>query len=93
MKEKKSTSNIFSCFVKGLDLPVSAISGESSVELIGNKRVIVENAKRIIEYENNIIRLDTDKFNVVINGTQLTFNSYSDKIVVIDGNIKNVCLE
>lgn len=80
-------------FFKGIDLPDTAISDAASIEIIGDMRVVVEQTKGILEYENERIRINIGKYIAVITGCNLTLSSYSDNIIVIDGKIKNICLE
>ncbi len=90
---KLSTLRRLKNFIKDSDLPVTVLSGGSNIEIIGNGRVIVENANRILEYQNECVRLCADKFIVVVKGLSLTLCSFDDNVIVIDGNIKNICLE
>ena len=79
--------------IKDRDIPDTFIPGCSSIEIIGDKRVVVENVKRVIEYQNERVRLDTDKFCVVIHGECFTLKSFSDRVIVVDGRVNNVSLE
>ena len=67
--------------------------GTASIELVGNKRVIVEEATGILEYEADRVRVNTKGYIVVIDGRELTLDSYCGGIIVVDGKISGVCLE
>lgn len=76
-------------FIKGKHFSEAA----GSIEMIGNSRVVVETTKKILEYNNDKVRLDLGKYIVAIAGTDLTMNSFSDSIIIVDGIIKALSLE
>lgn len=80
-------------FIKGINFSETDFSNTSSIEIIGEKRVVVERAQNILEYGNERVRLNLGKYTVAISGTGLTMSSYSDNVMIIDGTIKNVSLE
>lgn len=93
MKEKNNKTGKLISLVRRFDVPATAIGGCSNIEVIGNKRVIVENAVRILTYEDTTVCLEAKDRTVVINGASLTLNSFSDNIMIVDGTISNVSLE
>ena len=93
IKNKSKKQSPVGAFIKGIEVVNPAVDGCSSVELVGNKRVIIEDATGISEYEADRVRINTKVHTVVIDGTGLTLDSYSGGIIVIDGKINGVCLE
>ena len=53
----------------------------------------VKSEERIIEYENERVRLNTGEKTVLIEGNLLTLDSYSDNVIVVRGTIKNISFE
>ncbi len=88
MKGKVKRISSVGAFIKGVELTDSG-----SIELLGSRRVIVEDALGIIEYEDNIVRIHTRGKTVVINGSGLSLDSYSGGIIIVDGKIRGVSLE
>lgn len=78
-------------FIKGKDTCDTTEKG--NIEIIGNNKVIIEHAERIIEYENERVRLNTGEKTVLIEGNSLTLDSYSDNVIVVRGTIKNISFE
>ena len=93
MKSKEKKQSPVGAFIKGIEAVNPSVNGCSSVELVGNKRVIVEEATGILEYEAERVRINTKAHTVVIDGAGLTLESYSGGIIVFDGKIRGVCLE
>ena len=69
------------------------ISDAQSIEIIGDKKIIIEHAENILEYENERVRVNTGKKTVVVIGEKLTLDSYSENIIMINGNITSVSFE
>lgn len=93
MKDENKKMGKFRNFIKCFDIPAVVTGGCGSIELIGDKRVIVENAVRILTYDYETVRLEAENRTVVIKGASLTLNSFSDNIMIVDGTISNVSLE
>ena len=65
----------------------------SRMVLLGNKEFIVENYKGIVEYDNNIIRLNTLSGIISIEGKGLVINEINDDDVSVEGIIKLIGIE
>ncbi len=76
-------------FVKGED----NVSNSPSIEIIGNKRVVIEQMKSILEYENDSVRVTAGGITVSVSGKKLTLNNYTDGVIVIDGIIKKISFD
>ena len=77
-------------FIKGRNF--SDMSHDSSIEIIGKKRIIIEQTENIKEYENDKVRVVSAKITVVVTGKDLSIDSYCDGITIIDGFIENISL-
>lgn len=65
----------------------------ANIEIIGNSKVIIGGVKSIIEYEDYIVRTDTENFIVSVQGNGLSMNSYKDNVIIVCGRIKGVMLD
>lgn len=63
------------------------------IEIVGDSKVIIENVKSILEYENESVRVDIETHTVNVKGNALTLNNYTDNVMVISGIIQGVLLE
>lgn len=93
MKNSNSKNGRIKSFIRGVSISDIAISDLSNIEIIGDRRVIVEETKNILEYESERVRLNAGKFTIAICGYDLILSNFTDNIIVIDGKIKNICLE
>jgi len=75
------------------DLPKEISLDYSRMVLLGNKEFIVENYKGIVEYDNNIIRLNTLSGIISIEGKGLVINEINDDDVSVEGIIKLIGIE
>ena len=75
------------------DLPKEISLDYSRMVLLGNKEFVIENYKGIVEYDNNIIRLNTLSGIISIEGNGLVINEISDDDVSVEGEIKLIGIE
>lgn len=72
---------------RALELPVGSLSAAARIELSGNRRAVVEGCRGIVEYENEVIRLNTDSGIVRFMGRELTMSCLTEDNAVIEGTI------
>ena len=63
------------------------------ITIIGFKKIMVENYKGILEYENFFVRLNTTIGVLNINGFNLSLNEMTDEDLIITGNIESIDFE
>ena len=76
-----------------LDMPLDMINGCSRMTVIGNESILLENYKGIVEYEENIIRIEADevqkiatKINKIVKAKKLDV-----PILAVPMNIRHMC--
>ncbi len=77
-------------FMDMMELPKELLKDVYRITLLGNEDVLVENYKGIIEYEENIIRLNNG---VNIFGNNLNVEEITNEDIFITGKISNVEFE
>lgn len=73
-----------------LDLPVDLVAGMAHLEFSGNREVVIEGCRGIVEYDENIVCLKTDKMTVRFLGRGLELRNFTDHSAIIDGFISSV---
>jgi sporulation protein YqfC len=73
-----------------LELPVDLVAGMVHFEFSGNREVIIEGCRGILEYDENIICIDTGKMTVRFMGRGLELRNFTNHSAVIDGFISSV---
>lgn len=74
-----------------LDVPQSIFSDIGRVEITGNGEAIVEGNLTVLEYDENMIKLNTGSCQVWIGGRELSMDSMNLKSVIVRGTID--CIE
>lgn len=65
----------------------------SDIEIIGNKRAIIENCKHIIECNDIMVKIHTVFFVITVWGSNLSISDYNKENVIINGKIFSVEIE
>lgn len=78
---------------KLLEFPEEISSDEPKITIMGFEKVMIENYKGILEYENFFIRLNTYIGVININGFNLSLNEMTDENLLITGKIESIDLE
>lgn len=78
---------------KLLEFPEEISSNEPKITIMGFEKIMVENYKGILEYENFFIRLNTYIGVININGFNLSLNEMTDENLLVTGKIESIDLE
>ena len=60
------------------------------IELEGNRELIIDGCKGILEYDDSKVRICTDTVTVSVTGDGLGINAYAEDQIVISGKIMSV---
>ena len=87
---KKHGQNILEHTAQIFDLPAHVVAGLTRIEIIGDKGVSIENHEGILEYEENVIKINTKLGIVQIKGTNLELKNMSRNQLSIKGEVFSV---
>jgi len=73
-----------------LEIPKELNSGTPKLTIVGFEEIVLENYKGILEYEENLIRIDTHMGTVIINGFNLVLNQLTTDDIFIRGAIDSI---
>ncbi|MCG8499609.1 MAG: sporulation protein YqfC [Firmicutes bacterium] len=73
-----------------LELPREIIMDVPKLVLIGSNDLSIENYKGIIEYSENIIRINTNSKMIKITGKKLEIKTITAEEILIGGNIETL---
>lgn len=76
--------------VKDLELPQDILLGVPLLSLQGNKEILIENHRGLLQYDSFEIRVKTKEFVVQILGKELHIQEYRRDILMIEGIIEGV---
>lgn len=89
MNEKK-VKRLKERFSDMMELPRELLMDIPRITMLGNENILIENYKGIIEYEENLIRLNNG---INVFGDNLNVEEISDTEIFISGKISNVEFE
>lgn len=89
-KTESKVTKIAAKAVKALELPVDLVSGMVHFEFSGNREVVIEGCRGVLEYDENIVCIDTGKMKARLMGRELEIRNFTDHSVIIDGFISSV---
>ena len=72
------------------DIPSVVFNGGFRTEMFGNRELILENHKGILEYGTELIRINCEKMTVKIEGEELTLVAMNSNAISIKGNILSI---
>jgi len=86
-EEANEKPNIREKISKVLELPEEIILDVPKLQFIGNKDLSIENYKGIIEYSDEIIRINTKTHLLKIMGHKLEIKTITEEEILITGDI------
>lgn len=82
MKEKQKESKRRSPFLSALNAPC--------IELSGNRELLIEGSKGVLEYTDESVRINTGGMILTVAGRELNLRCISDSALIIDGFITSL---
>lgn len=73
-----------------LQLPASALSGAAHFQMNGNREVIVDGCRGVLEYDEKIIRINTGKMITCFQGRCLTIKCLTADSLIVEGFITSI---
>lgn len=74
-----------------LRIPVpESLSPEARIEMLSNREVVVDGCKGVVEYDENVIKLNTGELVIGFTGVDLLIKSLGEDIAVITGKIAEI---
>lgn len=67
-----------------------ALSGEPKIEMLGNREIIIDGCKGVVEYGENLIKLNTGEYVLSVLGDALVIKSFDGSVAVISGKIAEI---
>lgn len=68
-------------------LVTDLFSDEAKIEMLGNREMIIDGCKGVVEYEETIIKLSLGEYVLSLSGDNLLICSFNNSVAVISGQI------
>lgn len=88
----KRRRNILEAMAVSVELPTEPIPGLPLVELAGERRVLIENHRGVMQYTDHEIRVKVSYGHICVSGSGLTLARMTKEQLVITGRINAVSL-
>ena len=75
------------------DLPSESVSGRLLVELVEDRRLLVENHHGIVSYDRDCIIIKTGVGRLLISGGELTMVQMTRERIIITGRVEQIMLQ
>lgn len=72
------------------DLPADAVAGVPKITITGKARVLVENHKGLLGYEEELVEVNGGRIRILIHGTDLELRAMNRNDLVVTGQIMSV---
>lgn len=89
-EENKLLTKIDKTVERVLQLPPTICTGEPTIELFGNKQLIMDGCKGIMEYDEGYIKISGGRYAVIVTGQSLVLKNLTDLSCTITGTIDSV---
>lgn len=66
------------------------LGNEPKIEMLGNREIIIDGCKGIVEYGENLIKLNTGEYVLSVLGDELIIKSFDGSVAVISGKIAEI---
>ncbi len=73
-----------------LDIPQDIVLDLPRITMLGNKQVLIENHKGIIEYTSLLVRIKLSQGELLIHGTKLLLGNLQAEQILVEGIIQEV---
>ena len=78
---------------KILEIPEEVAEGELKLTILGFRKMLIENYKAILEYQDFFIRISTNIGIININGFNLKLNEMTSDDIMVVGDIDSIDFE
>ena len=76
--------------VESLELPKDLVYRAAIVTVMGNRELLLENYKGILEYEKEYIRIHAKSCRILVRGKNLNISYYTNEEMKITGIIQSI---
>lgn len=90
LMRKKKTFDYRDKLENFIGVPAGSITNSAHFEMNGNREVIVEGCRNILQYDEDTIRIDIGKMSATIDGRNLNIKNFSPSSLVIEGFILSI---
>lgn len=88
--KKKESLTAREKVAKLLEIPDEVVSDRPKITTVGRREVFVENYKGILEFSNEIVKINTHYGVITITGKNMKIREITSEDIIIFGDIDNI---
>jgi len=73
-----------------LEIPQDIVMDLPRITMLGNKQLLVENHKGIIEYTPSLVRIKLSQGELIVKGSGLTLGNFQAEQILIEGTVREI---
>ena len=73
-----------------VDMPLESLYNLAQMQVLGNREIVLEGCKGILEYDDNVSRVGTKTMEISFWGNQLTLKCLNTDNIIIEGNLERI---
>ena len=89
-REKKPRASVLERTEKALELPKGVFTSAPYIECMGNREIAIEGIKGVLEYDEDMVRLNGGQMMIRILGRDLNIKCYTPQSVVVEGTVLTI---
>jgi len=73
-----------------LEIPQDIVMDLPRITMLGNKQLLIENHKGIIEYTPSLVRIKLNQGELIISGSDLTLGNLQAEQILVEGTVEEI---
>lgn len=73
-----------------LDIPQDIVLDLPRITMLGNKQLLIENHKGIIEYTPSLVRIKLSQGELIVRGADLTLGNLQVEQILVEGTVRDI---
>ena len=86
----RKQKSFFNSLAQRLDIPQDIILDLPRLTMLGNKQLLVENHKGIIEYTASFVRIKLSQGVILVHGDNLLLGNLQAEQILVEGSIREI---
>lgn len=89
-KKSNDKKSVKEKFTEMLELPKDLVLDRPKLTLVGNRDMLIENYKSVLEYDTGVLRINTGTGMIRITGSGLSIKEITSDDMVVSGSVRSV---
>lgn len=81
---------VLQSLARRLDIPQDIVLDLPRITMLGNKQILIENHKGIIEYTSQLVRISLSQGELTVIGAGLMLGNLQQEQILVEGEIREV---